>query len=607
MWAWVELAIDAVLEADLCIVGGGIAGLSAAVAAARSGERVVLVERRRWLGGDARYFGSMEGEPSPELMLARLNAALVTHSGITLLKGAEAFSLADGRVRVHQVGEVEGELKAQILEIVAPRLLLATGSVERLPVFPGNRLPGVVTSAAAFHRASRYGVWHGGTALLSTASSIAYRLAIRAMDAGITLTRLTDTREEPRSRFLEFAKAYGATLMRGLVPVAAQPRDAGRKAAPRLAIRFAESFMGQSRETGFEAEQLIVSGGFRPELGLWLMAGGGCEWLGPARGFAARGDVAGVAIAGSAAGHGALAACAASGERAVAELFGREVHPIEERLIEAAYETPDGPLPVVTEPGSHPAYLDGGGSFNALPQREPARPLERFMSGHVPPARPFPIVHAMSPGDLAAAVTAGLAPSEEAGELAAERCLAAFPALQAAPERRGPKGQAAALDHVPRYLENRFGEDAEVWTITATDDRVLEAGTLLMANSDETDPTRAVGVVLGGALALLGRAGRGAPSLVARAVGSAAEVLATGRPGEAPPERDGEADAGADVTEPSQAADPPAVAAAVVLAAEIVGEVLSTPEGPEMDGNDDSPEIATDGDASAGGEGDAEG
>ena len=40
-------------DADLCVVGGGLAGLCAAVAAARHGAKVALVQERPMLGGNA--------------------------------------------------------------------------------------------------------------------------------------------------------------------------------------------------------------------------------------------------------------------------------------------------------------------------------------------------------------------------------------------------------------------------------------------------------------------------------------------------------------------------------------------------------------------------
>ena len=41
------------LDCDLCIVGGGLAGICTAVSAAREGVRVVLMHERPMLGGNA--------------------------------------------------------------------------------------------------------------------------------------------------------------------------------------------------------------------------------------------------------------------------------------------------------------------------------------------------------------------------------------------------------------------------------------------------------------------------------------------------------------------------------------------------------------------------
>ena len=42
-----------IIEADFCVVGGGIAGMCAAISAARHGARVVLMHERPVLGGNA--------------------------------------------------------------------------------------------------------------------------------------------------------------------------------------------------------------------------------------------------------------------------------------------------------------------------------------------------------------------------------------------------------------------------------------------------------------------------------------------------------------------------------------------------------------------------
>jgi len=52
---WVESrrTTPVILEADVVVVGGGPAGVAAAVASARVGASAVIVDRDGWLGGQA--------------------------------------------------------------------------------------------------------------------------------------------------------------------------------------------------------------------------------------------------------------------------------------------------------------------------------------------------------------------------------------------------------------------------------------------------------------------------------------------------------------------------------------------------------------------------
>ena len=58
------------LETDVCVVGGGSAGVGAAVAAARKGARVVLVERQKRLGGTGANAYVANWEPGPGCKIA---------------------------------------------------------------------------------------------------------------------------------------------------------------------------------------------------------------------------------------------------------------------------------------------------------------------------------------------------------------------------------------------------------------------------------------------------------------------------------------------------------------------------------------------------------
>lgn len=59
------------LQTDVCVVGGGSAGVAAAIAAARQGARVLLVERQRRLGGTGTNALVSSWEPGPGCSLAQ--------------------------------------------------------------------------------------------------------------------------------------------------------------------------------------------------------------------------------------------------------------------------------------------------------------------------------------------------------------------------------------------------------------------------------------------------------------------------------------------------------------------------------------------------------
>jgi flavin-dependent dehydrogenase len=87
-------------EVDLLVVGGGMAGLTAAARAALSGARVLLVERGPTLGGSGIYAGFIWTAPTHEVMAEvnpegdpELRAALVTPASTS---GCASGSSASG-------------------------------------------------------------------------------------------------------------------------------------------------------------------------------------------------------------------------------------------------------------------------------------------------------------------------------------------------------------------------------------------------------------------------------------------------------------------------------------------------------------------------------
>ena len=84
-------------QADLCVVGGGMAGLCCAIAAARHGLSVVLVQDRPVLGGNASseirmWIGGCHGKDNRESGI--IEEIIVTH-GIAVVEPGDSVKKGD--------------------------------------------------------------------------------------------------------------------------------------------------------------------------------------------------------------------------------------------------------------------------------------------------------------------------------------------------------------------------------------------------------------------------------------------------------------------------------------------------------------------------------
>jgi sarcosine oxidase, subunit alpha len=479
---------------DLIVVGGGVAGMSAAVAGAKAGLKVTLLEATPRLGGHARLFGTLEGEETPDESIARLTEAIAKSDAITVWTNAEVFAARAGAVRAHVIETSGGVPSPRVIDLHADHIVIATGSIERLPIFPGNRRPGIVGALEAFELAHHYGVWRGQSALFATTSSPAYRLAMLASDAGIAVARIIDGRPQPQSRFIEFSKAYGITLAASTIVASVRPasKSKGIIVTPQLAME------GLTRaEPDLIGDRLIACGGWQPDLTLWHMAGGESRWNSVAALLEPTSGLSGVALAGSAAGYLSRRACLASGGDAIDLLLGRPRRAVEELTIDPIYETPDGPASVATasEEPAAPSFLDASRRYIERPLATKSRwpawlPFAPKPAGWSLADTPQPLDVA----DIAAGVQLGAIPASSAGIVAQERV--AMVAIAAAPAAGSEASARPPQPLVPSFLSGRFGNDAQLWVIAPSETRTLEPGALIHRSADDTDPLSAIGVVV---------------------------------------------------------------------------------------------------------------
>ncbi len=175
------------LQADVAVVGGGPAGLSAAVAAAERGARVLLFDNQPSLGGHLRYAGNRSDSWLPDLLRAvREQDHIVVYSDTTVLGWYEENWLA----------AVQG---TRLFKIRARSIIYATGAYEQPLIFDNNDLPGVMLGSAVQRLLHLYAVAPGQRAVIVTANDDGWALAANLQAAGLNVVGVVDERPDTSS------------------------------------------------------------------------------------------------------------------------------------------------------------------------------------------------------------------------------------------------------------------------------------------------------------------------------------------------------------------------------------------------------------------------
>jgi sarcosine oxidase, subunit alpha len=285
-------------HADVLVVGGGHAGLAAAIAAAEAGADVVLVDDGPEPGGRLLWEGGHER--------ARALAGHARAAGVELLCSASAIGHFDGLVPVWQ-GDTLHQVRAQ-------QHVYATGAIEQPLLFAGNDLPGVMLSSGALRLAALYAVRPGARAVVATSSDRGVWAALTLAGAGVEIAAVADLRPAP-SQAAERLQARGIEVLLGWTVHSARGRRGVRRA---VLAPIAESYdpAARSRRRRFDCDLLLVSGGEAPASALISQAGGTTAYDSERGHFCVAELPAGVWAAGQVAGQGAHAIAGASGELA---------------------------------------------------------------------------------------------------------------------------------------------------------------------------------------------------------------------------------------------------------------------------------------------------
>ncbi len=261
-------ADKAYLFADVAVVGGGAAGMRAALEAARTGAEVILIDDQPHLGGALQYARSDVAGTGGVLLCEELSRQVEAEPGVRVFSNATCTGwFADNWLAVMQA--------QRLYKLRAKSVVIAAGVIEQPLVFRNNDLPGIIYGSAAQRLIRLYGVRPGQRAVIATANASGYAVALDLIEAGVEVQAVADLRPAPPPcTFADTVHERGIEVVTGHTVYEAIPGP-GKRSLYGVVL---DKVSGEGRVAGeprtIECDLLCTSVGYTPAGHLVCHSGG---------------------------------------------------------------------------------------------------------------------------------------------------------------------------------------------------------------------------------------------------------------------------------------------------------------------------------------------
>ncbi|MDP3414782.1 FAD-dependent oxidoreductase, partial [Falsiroseomonas sp.] len=274
------------LACDVLVVGAGPAGLSASIAAAEAGCKVVALDERDAPGGQyLKPLAASHAHAAPDRQFrqgAELRARAIA-AGVDFRFGATVWG-------GFGADEIAALVEGRNVVFRPQRLVIAAGSHERPVPIPGWTLPGVMTTGCLQTLARANRVSPGDHVVIAGNGPLNLQLACELVEGGVQVAAVLEAAPFPGFRGVRQAlrlaagapdlawdgARYLAVLKRAGVPVIWGARPDAVEGETRFLALHASTPSGKIR---IAADALALNLGFQPETGLARALGCGHRFI----------------------------------------------------------------------------------------------------------------------------------------------------------------------------------------------------------------------------------------------------------------------------------------------------------------------------------------
>ncbi|MEO0129109.1 MAG: NAD(P)/FAD-dependent oxidoreductase [candidate division WOR-3 bacterium] len=257
---------------DVCVIGGGPAGLNAGIVAKELGASVLIIDDNPVLGGQLikqthKFFGSKEHYCGVRgIDIAKILSEHVYQLGIDVMLNATVIGYYDD----DSLGVLKND---ELLQVKAKSYVFATGASENMLAFENADLPGVYGAGAVQTMMNVYGVVPGKRALVVGSGNIGLIVPYQLLQAGVEVAAIIEILPKVGGYYVHAAKIKRAgvpILLRHTI-IEARGKDCVESAVITEVNDKFECIMG--KEKIIDCDMILIAVGLSPLCELLYQAG----------------------------------------------------------------------------------------------------------------------------------------------------------------------------------------------------------------------------------------------------------------------------------------------------------------------------------------------